>query len=340
MNTENNKIFIQVNRPDNSGAETFGRVAICVPTRNAGPQFAIFLEMIKIQELPEPQLIIIDSSSTDDTVALAREAGAQVKIIPQAAFNHGATRNLAYRMIEADIYIYMTQDVLPASRHTLTDLISPFRLYPEVGVVYARQLPRSGAGPIEAYSRLFTYPAASQLKKKAGRALWGIKTVHCSNACAAYRRKALVAVGGFPDDVIMCEDVYAAARIMEAGYDIYYQADAQVYHSHDYSIWQTFKRYFDLGVFFESRERWITDAFGGTQKQGARFFLGGLSYLKAKGCAHLFPEWVGDITAKFFGYKLGSLEGYLPTSVKKSISMHKNYWLQVESGKKSSKVIS
>jgi rhamnosyltransferase len=134
--------------------------------------------------------------------------------------------------------------------------------------------------------------------------------------------------------VIMCEDVYAAARIMGAGYDIYYQADAMVYHSHSYSVLQEFKRYFDLGVFYESRERWIIEAFGGAKKQGARFFLEGLSYLNDKGCGNLFLEWVWRTTAKFIGYKLGSLERYLPESVKRSIGMHKNYWLPLEGGKK------
>jgi rhamnosyltransferase len=207
-------------------------------------------------------------------------------------------------------------------------------------MVYARQLPRPGAGPIEAFSRFFTYPAASQLKNISDKALWGIKTVHCSNACAAYLREALVSVGGFPDNVIMCEDVYTAARIMEAGYYIYYQADALVYHSHNYSVFQDFQRYFDLGVFYESRERWIIEAFGGAQKQGARFFLEGLSYLKDQGCRHLFLEWIVRATAKFCGYRLGSLERFIPTPVKKSLGMHKNYWLPVESGKKSRKGIS
>jgi rhamnosyltransferase len=79
-------------------------------------------------------------------------------------------------------------------------------------------------------------------------------------------------VGGFPENVIMCEDVYAAAQIMEAGYDIYQQADALVYHSHNYSVVQDFQRYLDLGVIYESRERWIIEAFGGAKKQGAQFF--------------------------------------------------------------------
>jgi rhamnosyltransferase len=286
--------------------------------------------MISIQKLTGSQLVIIDSSSTDGTAELAREAGAIVEIIPQDSFNHGATRNLAYQIADADIYIFMTQDALPADSYTLGNLLNPFSMHPKVGVVYGRQLPRRGAGPIEAFSRSFTYPAGSQLKKISDKSHMGIKTVHCSNACAAYRRKALVAAGGFPDNVIMCEDVYAAARIMEVGYDIYYQADAMVYHSHSYSVLEEFKRYFDLGVFYESRERWIIEAFGGPKKQGAQFFLEGLSYLSGKGCKYLFSEWVVRTATKFCGYKLGSIERYLPGPVKTSISMHGNYWLSAD----------
>jgi rhamnosyltransferase len=302
------------------------KIALVIPTLNGGETFQKVLDGLLAQTILPETLLIIDSGSKDNTLPSAIRAGAKIHQIKQEDFNHGATRNLARNLVDADIYIFMTQDALPADPYTLENLFSPFSMHPEVGVVYARQLPRFGAGPIEAFSRSFTYPAASQLKKISDKSHLGIKTVHCSNACAAYLRKALVSAGGFPDNVIMCEDVYAAARIMEAGYDIYYQADALVYHSHNYSVLQEFKRYFDLGVFYESRERWIIEAFGGAKKQGARFFLEGLSYLNEKGCKHLFPEWVVRTAAKFCGYKLGSIERYLSVPVKTSISMHKNYW--------------
>lgn len=328
MDRENQNSVFNSNSLNKPVTGPLGRAAICIPTRNAGPEFAKLLEMIKIQKLPTMQLVIIDSSSTDGTAELARKAGALVQIIPAASFNHGATRNLAYRLVDADIYIFMTQDALPADPYTLKNLLSPFSLHPKVGVVYARQLPRPEADPIEAFSRIFTYPRASLLKRKSDRFLLGLKTVHCSNACAAYRREALEFIGGFPEDVIMCEEIHAAARIMEAGYEIYYQADALIYHSHSYSVVQEFKRYFDLGVFYESRERWIVEAFGRAEKQGMRFFWEGMRYLKAKGCGHLLPEWVLRTAVKLCAYKLGSLERYLPQQAKIAFSMHNNFWLK------------
>jgi rhamnosyltransferase len=306
------------------------KIALVIPTLNGGEVFQKVLDGLLAQTILPKTLLIIDSGSKDNTLPAAIKAGAKIYQIRKEDFDHGGTRNIALKLIEADIYIFMTQDALPVDSKTLENLIYPFSLYPGVGLVYARQLPRPAAGPIEAFSRSFTYPNESQLKKISDKSRLGINTVHCSNACAAYQRKALITAGGFRDNVIMCEDVHAAARIMEAGYDIYYQAEALVYHSHSYSVLQEFKRYFDLGVFYESRERWIIDSFGGARKQGVRFILEGLNYLSARDCKHLFLEWVVRGAAKFWGYKLGSMERYLPKLIKISISMHRNYWLSVD----------
>jgi rhamnosyltransferase len=99
-----------------------------------------------------------------------------------------------------------------------------------------------------------------------------------------------------------------------------------VYHSHDYSVWQEFQRYFDNGVFYESRERWITDEFGRTGSEGRKFFRQGCRYLKENGQAKLIPEWLIRTCAKFFAYHLGARERYLPLPVKKQLSMNKAYW--------------
>ncbi|MFP3868042.1 MAG: glycosyltransferase family 2 protein [Desulfobacteraceae bacterium] len=310
-----------------SQAMDFPGTAICIPTKNAGRQFGHLLTALQRQTLRFDHLLIIDSGSTDGTAELARQSGASVHVIPATAFNHGATRNLALQLVNADIYIFLTQDVIPVNDHTLENLIRPFREFPEVGLAYGRQLPRRGAGPIEVFGRFFSYPPDSQLKKKADAPRLGIKTVFCSNACAAYRQQTLAAVGAFPHHVISTEDTYLAAKMLEAGYAIYYAADALVYHSHDYSVIQEFKRYFDLGVFYESREHWIGDSFGRTQRQGWRFFVEGLNYLYHQGCYRSIPEWFIRTLSKFLAYKLGATERRLPNALKYRLSMHKNFWI-------------
>jgi rhamnosyltransferase len=61
------------------------------------------------------------------------------------------------------------------------------------------------------------YPAASEMRALASREQLGIKAVFLSNSLAAYRRSALMAVGGFPKNVISGEDTIVAARLLLAG---------------------------------------------------------------------------------------------------------------------------
>ncbi len=138
--------------------------------------------------------------------------------------------------------------------------------------------------------------------------------------------EALEAVGGFAP-VIMCEDQYVAARMLEAGYSIYYAADASVIHSHNYSLMEEFKRYFDLGVFFGSHERWIVDHFGTAGSEGYRLFQEGRRYLSSSGKAHLIPQSdAAPADQRPLGYQLGSRERFLSTSLKSRLSLHRNFW--------------
>jgi rhamnosyltransferase len=124
----------------------------------------------------------------------------------------------------------------------------------------------------------------------------------------------------------MCEDQHVAGRMIEAGYSIYYAAEASVYHSHNYSLLREFKRYFDVGVFFGSRERWIVDHFGTTGREGYRLFREGRRFLSNAGQAHLIPYLMLRLLIKLVGYQLGARERLLPVALKSRLSLHRNFW--------------
>ena len=119
---------------------------------------------------------------------------------------------------------------------------------PQAAAAYGRQLPHPDATPVAAHARLFNYPDASHTRRWSDAAEFGIKTCFLSNSFAAYRVQALREVGGFPANVILGEDMHLAARLLQAGYAIRYQAQAKVYHSHNYSWLAEFRRYFDVSV--------------------------------------------------------------------------------------------
>jgi len=300
------------------------RVAVIIPTRNAEPWLDRLIPAIQAQQHQPDQWLVVDSSSTDSTVARLRDAGAQVHVIPAAEFNHGGTREWARTEVDADILIYMTQDAIPEP-DCFSNLIKEFE-NPLVGIAYARQLARSEAGVFEAHPRLFNYPLQARSKSFKDKEQLGIKTCFSSDSCAAYRSSMLAQVGGFPKNVIGSEDAYVAGKMLLAGYHVHYAAQAHVEHSHEYSILQEFKRYFDIGVFY-GREKWLTHAFGGATGEGKRFVRSEMRMLLQRKQWYWLPSSVIRNSCKFLGYRLGHKESSLPTAVKRRLSMFPGYWV-------------
>ena len=300
------------------------RTALIVPTLNAGDRFAEWLAAYQKQRRQADRCLVIDSSSDDDTAARARAAGLEVHVIPRAEFNHGGTRQRAVTWLaDTDIVAFATQDALFADELALDRLFSIFA-NPEVGAAYGRQLPHLSARPIGAHARLYNYPPQGALRSLEDRARLGLKTVFISNSFAAYRRTALLAVGGFPTDTIMNEDTFVAGRLLLAGWQVAYCAEAQVHHSHDYGVAEEFRRYFDIGV-FHAREAWLRENFGVAESEGGRYVRSELRYL-VREAPWLIPSAVLRNAAKWLGYRLGCAESRLPTRLKRGLSMHRRYW--------------
>ena len=300
---------------------------LIIPTLDAGEQFQKLLEQISRQTLPIKNLVI-DSESKDGTADLAKSFGFEVLTVARKNFHHGATRQFALehllKKFSLDVVIFLTQDVFLRDEKTLSELVKIFAEDEKVGLVYGRQLPHANATTEAKFLRAFNYPAESQLKTFADKKTLGLKVATASNSFAAYRVSALQEVGGFPSQVILCEDMFVAAKMLLAGWKIFYDADAQVYHSHNYTASQEFRRYFDIGV-FHSRESWIRESFGSAEGAGKKFVLMKLSALWKEN----FLECIGSIFrdgAKFLGYRLGRLEKFLPKFFCRTFSMNKNFF--------------
>ncbi|ARS50987.1 glycosyl transferase [Ectopseudomonas mendocina] len=300
-------------------------VALIIPTRNAGAHLERLLPALARQTLQPDEFLVVDSSSRDDSVARLRDAGARVEVIEPSQFNHGGTRRWASQQVAADVLIYLTQDAIPATPDTFARIIGALHGEPDIGVAYGRQLPHADAGLLGAQARRFNYPPVSRTKRLADAGELGIKTCFSSDSFSVYRRDALEAVGGFPEDVIGSEDAYVAARMLLAGYAVRYAADAEVHHSHDYRLLEEFRRYFDIGVFY-GRERWIGEAFGAASGEGLRYVKAELQAVLAAGALWRVPEVLLRTAAKLLGYRIGQGERYLDVGLKRRLSMFPGYW--------------
>jgi len=299
--------------------------AVVVPTLNAAKLWPEFCRALAAQTLQPKRVLIIDSSSTDETPNLARGAGYEALSIARADFKHGGTRQMAVdRLEDVQAIVFLTQDAVLASPDALMELMAALS-DPQIGAAFGRQLPRLGASPIEAHARLFNYPPTSAIRDLSSRERLGFKAIFISNSFAVYRRDALVSVGGFPQNVIFGEDTITAAKLLKSNWNIAYVAEAQAYHSHCYTWGQDFRRYFDIGV-LHNRESWLLREFGQTGSEGRRFVASEMRYLFPK---HwwLIPSAFVRTLLKLVGYRLGRGEDHLWPSAKRMLSMQASFWI-------------
>ena len=305
------------------------QVALVLPTHNPAVLWPLWFTAVRAQRL-SVNTLIVDSSSCDGSDFLALPMGWQLVRVSVDDFNHGGTRNLALQHLPngTDVTVFMTQDALLSDPNALSRLVAVFA-NPEVACAYGRQLPHSDATPIAAHARHFNYLDQSRTVSFEDKAHLGLKACFLSNSFAAYRLSDLQAVGGFPSDVILGEDMSVAARLLMAGKQVAYVADACVFHSHNYSLGQEFRRYFDTGV-FHARSPWLLQAFGSAGGEGFRFVKSELAYLWRHAPAWI-PSAIIRTACKLLGYRLGQLEAWWPLWLKKRMSMHTAYWRQAAS---------
>ena len=300
------------------------KVALIIPTLNGGEVWLRCLDALRQQVPPPEYVLIVDSGSKDGTDVAALENGFEVLRLTKGTFDHGGTRQMAANRLAAfDVLVYLTQDAVLSDSNALAQLVAPFADL-RVGATYGRQLPRLGSGAIEAHARLFNYPPQSNKRTIADKTRMGIKAAFTSNSFAAYRATALAAVGGFPESLILGEDMVVAARMLQAGWAVAYVAEAQVWHSHGYTLLQEFKRYFDIGVMHQD-QAWILRDFGKPEGEGGRFVRSEIVYLKDH-APWLLPSAFVRTLAKYLGYKLGQHSSSLPLSIKRKLSMHRGFW--------------
>jgi rhamnosyltransferase len=122
----------------------------------------------------------------------------------------------------------------------------------------------------------------------------------------------------------MAEDAIVAGRLLLAGWKTAYVAEAQVYHSHPFTVGEEFRRYFDIGV-CHRREAWLCEQFGKAGSEGERYVWSEFSYLAHYG-PQLLPVALLRTISKALGYQLGLHGKRVGRAWSKRLSYHKSFW--------------
>lgn len=296
---------------------------VIIPTWKGERYLRSLVSVLREQTHQAQRIIVIDSSSPDSTVALAAELGCQIHVIPQAEFNHGGTRNLAAALGSSEIIVFMTQDAVPVDNSFLANLCSVFA-DSQVDAAFARQVPHADANPPEIFARLFNYPTVSERRTAATIATKGIKAYFFSNVASAVRRTTFEIMGGFPDKLPMNEDMVLCARLLARGSVVVYEASVVVRHSHNYSLLQQARRYFDIGAFFADQGHLLPG--GCTGGEGIRFAWGQWTWLLRHGHLGWALRSPLELACKWWSFQTGKRYRNLPFWLINKWAMHPGYF--------------
>ncbi len=300
-------------------------ISVVIPVKDAGADLARCLDAVARQEVDaEVEVVVVDSGSTDGSADVARRRGARVHEIPASEFGHGRTRNLGATLASGDVLVFTSQDAFPADEHWLARLVAPLAQEAVAGA-YGRQLPHDDATPPERYFLDFLYGPRSRVQRLEGEGEPSFEQTLFSNVSSAMRR---VTWEEFPfaDDLIMSEDQEWSRRVLRAGYELAYVADAVVHHSHCYSVRDAFRRFFDSGVSAKRSYAADADGSGALRRAGVEYAKGEVEWLWESGQRRWIPYAAVYELAKFAGMQLGRRHTRLPRGLSRRLSALPGYW--------------
>lgn len=276
------------------------KVSIMCPIYNGEQYLEKLTKKIKEQVGDfEIELIALVSISKDNSLEEARKYFD--KVIEIQKFNHAKTRHEGALRSTGDILVFITQDILPYDNQWLKNLIEPLK--ENIVASFSRQIAYKEHSEIEKIIRNINYPNEDRVCNKENKIINGRKNIFYSDASSAIIKDRYFELGGYDIEVPTNEDVYLANKIIESGYSFIYASKSRIWHSHQLSLKESYKRYKEIGKF----EKLFADQidFSKTESEGKNL----LKYLikeliKRKKIKELI-YLPFDIGVRWLGYKKG-----------------------------------
>ena len=184
------------------------------------------------QTHPPDEIIVVDSGSTDATLAIASAFPVQIVHVDPSDFSFGRALNLGLEAAASDLAVFASAHVYPLYDSWIEQLTAPLERA-EVAMAYGRQ----------------QTPADGRFSEQQLMARWfpsrSVETQRhpfCNNANAAIRR-SVWEDQPYDEALTGLEDLDWAKRAIDRGMPLSYVAEAPVVHVHNESFWQVVNRY-------------------------------------------------------------------------------------------------
>jgi glycosyltransferase involved in cell wall biosynthesis len=210
------------------------KVSIVIPAINEEKLLPSTLESVKTQTYRNLEVIVKDGLSDDKTVDIAKKYGAKAVSLKDSSA--GEARNQGAQHASGDILVFLDADTLMA-RDTVRKLVEDFKKYNAL-LVFPRYLTREEADEVESKPpyvvRVFVkswFTFEDLFRKYADRYAGGM--------CMACDAVAFRKIGGFNEELKVCEDIEISYRLKRIG---------PVICDHDIVVYPSARRYLKGGV--------------------------------------------------------------------------------------------
>lgn len=298
-------------------------ISIIILVKNEIENIGRCLEGVFQQQHPfDLEVIVIDSGSTDGTLDVVKQSPVRLVEIKSDEFHHAGTRNLGAALAKGEILVYIAGDAYPCGNTWLSSLISNFD-DEKVGAGYGRQIPISGANPVNQFRLHWHYDSQKIVKSKESLSTLGPHKVYFFSDVNSAIRKSVWAEFKYPEDIPFYEDTGLIKKVIGAGYKVVYEPLASVYHTHNHSIIQIFRRYFDTAYIYNYLGLSENRLNSRINSEGIQFLKVGVGFIIRTHRFYYVPYFFVHTAAGFLGLTLGKHTEILPRTIKKLCSEHR-----------------
>ncbi len=209
--------------------------ALIMTVMNEADSLPRLFETLALQTKQPDEIIIADGGSTDNTVALLRQASSRfaLRVLECPGANISQGRNTAIAVTNADIIASIDAGVR-LDPQWLEKITAPFSEANAPDVVSGFFLP-DPHGAFETALAATTLPALRDIRPE---------SFLPSSRSVAYRKRAWQQVHGYPEWLDYCEDLVFDLALKRAGCRFQFAPDARVYFRPRPTLGKFFKQYY------------------------------------------------------------------------------------------------
>jgi len=179
------------------------------------------------------EVVVVDSGSTDNTLDIIKNYPVILVNIDSSDFTYGRALNIGARKSSGTIGVCVSAHCFPSDKFWLEELVRPFEDQ-NIAMVYGRQMgdSRTKFSEEQIFQQFFP-----EKRKNSNNAIFS------NNANSAFRRSCWESTP-FDESLPGLEDIDWAKKMSDSGKNIFYAPKACVYHIHEETYAQVYKRYY------------------------------------------------------------------------------------------------